>query len=108
LRPAVEQRAVERDDRRNRFLRLVGKGPNALPIRACAEVFASFLERGHEAKIGIPQGWGGYLYVLEGGPVAVNDRAVPALGAVQISDESTLRVVADQDAELLLVRAALH
>jgi hypothetical protein len=41
--------------------------------------------------------------VLERGPIAVNGTRIPTLGAAMITEEPGIDVVADQDAELLLV-----
>ncbi|HXY62384.1 MAG TPA: hypothetical protein VEJ22_05575 [Nitrospirota bacterium] len=48
-------------------------------------------------------GRGLYLYVLEGGPVMVSGMVVQTLGAAMITDETGIDVVAEQDAEMLLV-----
>jgi hypothetical protein len=50
---------------------------------------------------------GAYLYALEGGPLRVNGRSVPALGAVKAEGGMELEIVADGDAELLLVDVSL-
>jgi len=108
LEPAVEQKAVEKKDRTHTFLPLVSNtAPGALRIVSDAEVFSSFLKKGHEESHRIAKGWGAYLYVLEGGPVLVNrDRAI-ALSSVMIIDEQEFLVRAEEDTELLLVVARM-
>jgi redox-sensitive bicupin YhaK (pirin superfamily) len=41
--------------------------------------------------------------VLEGGPITVNGTRVPSLGSAMITEEKAIDLVAEQDAELLLV-----
>jgi hypothetical protein len=48
-----------------------------------------------------------YLYLLEGGPVQLDSRRIPALSAAQVTQERALRVEAEGDAELLLVSVRL-
>lgn len=104
LRPAVQQKATELEERTDRFLPLVSnRHEDALPIIAEARIFSSFLRVGHAEQYRIEPGRGLYLYVLEGGPVSVNGAEAPALGAAMIIDEDILNVFAEEDAELLLV-----
>jgi redox-sensitive bicupin YhaK (pirin superfamily) len=108
LDPSVEQKAVEKKDRTDRFLPLVSNtSPDALRIVSDAEVLSSFLRKGHETTQTVAEGWGAYLYVLEGGPVSVNGTTVPALSSAMITDERTVTVRAEGDAELLLVHARM-
>jgi len=104
LEPAVEQKPVERDERTNRLCPLASdEHADALPIQADAQVYASYLEAGNTVEHPLSAGHGAYLYLLEGGPLRVNDRELPALGAVQVVDEPQLRIIAQADAELLLI-----
>ncbi|HEX9021694.1 MAG TPA: pirin family protein [Nitrospirota bacterium] len=106
--PSVEQRAVEQEERLDRFLPLVSNAdPGALPILADARVFSSFLHAGKAVDYSVGQGRGVYLYVVEGGPVWVNCRPIPPLGAAKVVDEPKLNVAAKGDAELLLVDVSL-
>jgi quercetin 2,3-dioxygenase len=108
LDPAVQQKAVDRSERTNGFLPLASpQHPGALPLRSDASVFSSFLETGRAISHPLEKGRGMYLYVVDGGPVHVNGQPLPALGAVELSDEPTLRVAADADAELLLIDTKL-
>ena len=108
LPPAVEQREVECKERTNRLLLLVSdKNPDALPLVSDAEVFSCFLQNGHEIRRRVQAERGAYLYVLEGGPVRVNEREVVALGAVKAEGEMDLEVRAEGDSELLLVDVSL-
>lgn len=108
LPPAVEQKRVERADRTNVLYPLVSNAhPGALRICQDVAVFSSFLQKGISVSHSMKIGRGGYLYVVEGGPVKVNGRAVKTFGAAVITDESSLLIASDQDAELLLVDAPL-
>ncbi|MBW7957550.1 MAG: pirin family protein [Deltaproteobacteria bacterium] len=108
LKPSVEQKPVERRERTNRLLKLVSPDDSgALRISSDANVLASFLEKGKSLTYGLGAGRGGYLYVVEGGPVAVNGNEVEALGAARTEDEKELLIKALEDSELLLVDALL-
>jgi quercetin 2,3-dioxygenase len=108
LDPSVEQKSVNRPERTNGLLPLASpRHEGALPLRSDASVFASFLETGRTISHVLDRGRGAYLYVLEGGPVRANGQSVPALAAAALTDETTLRVVADRDAELLLIDTRL-
>jgi redox-sensitive bicupin YhaK (pirin superfamily) len=108
LKPSVEQMAVGQKDRTNRFLLLVSsEDSDGLRIFSDAKVYSSFLQVGHRVKHEIKANRGGYLYVLEGGPIRVNEHSVPALGAAKITGESEIAVEAERDSELLLVEVGL-
>ena len=109
LEPAVEQRAVEKKERTNRFLPLVSnRHPGALPIRQDAAVFSAFLEAGRTLEYTLSPGRGAYLYVVEGGPVGAAGMPVREFGAAKIAEETAVTIVAKKDAELLLVETALQ
>lgn len=108
LEPSVEQKRVEARERTNRFLPLVSNDhQGALHINSDAQVFSCFLQSGKGADHTIEDGWGGYIYVLEGGPLELDGRSVEALGAVEVKDEDVVRVRAERDAELLAVNVLL-
>ncbi len=108
LDPSVEQKSVEREERMNRFLPLVSNvNTDALRIFSDARVHSSFLQSGKSINYTLQNGRGAYLYVLEGGPVRLNEQSVPALGAAKVIEEHELRVHAEEDAELILVDVSL-
>jgi len=108
LKPSVEQMAVDQKDRTNRFLLLVSnEDSEGLRIYSDARVYSSFLQAGHKVSHGIRASRGAYLYVLEGGPVHVNEQLVSALGAAKITGELEIAAEARRDAELLLVEVSL-
>jgi redox-sensitive bicupin YhaK (pirin superfamily) len=108
LPPSVEQRKVERNDRTDRLLPLVSmRHRDALFIHSDAEVHACFLRNGSTVEHQIKKGRGGYLYVLEGAGLNVNEHSVPALGAVKAIGALTLHITALGDSELLLIDVLL-
>lgn len=108
LEPSVEQLAVRQRDRTNTLLPLVSnEAAGALRIVSDAEVFSSFLQKGRSVIARLRDGWGVYLYVLEGGPISVNGRVAPALAAFMITNEKEITITAKDDAELLLVQARM-
>ncbi|HEX9341326.1 MAG TPA: pirin family protein [Thermoplasmata archaeon] len=109
LEPSVEQKVVRKADRTNRLLSLVSNDDrNALTILSDARVFSSFLEADRTVSHPLEDHRGAYLYVLSGGPVRVNGKAVPALGAARVVGEPAVSVRADSDAELLLADVFLR
>jgi len=108
IQPSVEQKEVEKRDRTNRFLPLVSNDhSDTLRIFSDAGVYSCFLQAGRKAEYRIQSKRGGYLYVLEGGPVKVGGHPVPTLGAAKISEGMKLDADAEQDAELLLADVLL-
>ncbi|HZE20469.1 MAG TPA: pirin family protein [Desulfobaccales bacterium] len=104
LEPAVQQKRVTRQERTGRFLPLVSNNhPGALPLFAEGQVHAAFLPAGTAAAYAFLPGHGGYLYIVEGGPVTAGVHVMPALAAATITAEEEIRVKAENDAELLLV-----
>ncbi|TVM03402.1 MAG: pirin family protein [Candidatus Brocadia sp. WS118] len=104
LKPSVEQKRVECQERTNRFLPLVSnRHEGALPIHSNAQVHSSFLQAGRIIDYHIGDDHGVYLYVLEGGPVQVNNHLVTALGAAKVVEETIINVRAETEAELILV-----
>jgi len=108
LEPTVEQKAVEKAERTNRFLPLVSNDDKgSLSILSDAKVLSSFLEMGRSLTYPLEAHRGAYLHVLSGGAVRVNGKAVSALGAAKIADEDEVVVQSDADAELLLADVLL-
>ncbi|NYT01995.1 MAG: pirin family protein [Methanosarcinales archaeon] len=108
LEPSVEQKQASREDRCDRLLPLVSdRHKDALPIHSPARVFSCFLRKGKSVDHQLPEGQGVYLYLLEGGPVQVNDEAVAHLGTAIVREGDRIIVRAEQDSELLLVEVKL-
>lgn len=108
LAPSVEQRAVQKSDRTDRFLPLVSnRHEGALRIVSDAEVYSSFLRQKKTLHYTPEPGRGAYLYVLEGGPLHIGINTIPHLGAAMITDERRIDITTASDAELLLVDVKL-
>jgi redox-sensitive bicupin YhaK (pirin superfamily) len=108
LEPSVEQKKVETGERTNKILPLVAEDePGALPIRSPARVSSCLLQGEWSVQHPARNGWGTYLYVLEGGPVLLNGKPVLPLGAAKCASEDRMVLKAKADAELLLVDVQL-
>lgn len=109
LEPAVQQRPVELAERTNVLLPLVSnEHRGALPIVSDAKVFSSHLEKGKHLDHHLTIGHGGYLYVLEGGPVEVDHESIPELGAAKIiGGGSDISIKSDGDSEILFIEVPL-
>jgi redox-sensitive bicupin YhaK (pirin superfamily) len=108
LAPSVEQKAVEKDARTDQLLPLVSNRDEAsLRIVSDARVFSSFLHAGKTEHYDLEAGRGIYLYVLEDGPITVNNVKIPTLGSAMITEEKAIDIAAEQDAELLLVEVKM-
>jgi len=104
LTPSVEQKKVERADRANKLLPLVSnEDPGSLKIASDAKVYSCFQERGKTVAYSFKEGYGGYLYVVEGGGISADGQTLRHLDAAMIRDQRELTIKANDDAELLLV-----
>jgi hypothetical protein len=108
LKPSVEQKQVEKKDRTNKLFLLVSdKNPDGLKMFSDAQVYSSFVQKDKAVQFSLKAGRGGYLYVLEGGPVKLNDNVIANLGAARITGPEQLVLTANSDTELLYVDTAL-
>lgn len=108
LKPSLEQKAIDKAERTNQLLALVSnRAKDALAIQSDAEVFSSFLEKGAAVRHSIGPGRGNYIYVLEGGPVLLNQETMPPLAAAKVQEEKQVSLKAESDSEILLVEVAL-
>src|SRR5437899_6887167 len=74
LEPSVEQKAVEKEERTNRFLPLVSiDDKGALPILSDAMVLSSFFEKGGSLAHALEAHRGAYVHLVDGGPVHVSE-----------------------------------
>ncbi len=106
--PSVEQKAVEKKERTNKFFPLVSNThKGALRIFSDAGVYSCFLQKDRKADYKISSGRGVYLYVLEAGPLHLNNHLIPALGAAQVTEEAHIHMTAGSDVEILLVDVLL-
>jgi redox-sensitive bicupin YhaK (pirin superfamily) len=108
LKPSVDQKKVEREERTNRLLPIVSnEHKGALPIHSDAQVYSCFLQKGHSVEHSLKEGRGAYIYVLEGDSITVNGSSIPVLGAVEVLGGMTIHISADGNAELLFVDVRL-
>lgn len=108
LKPSVEQRQVEVEERTDRLLPVVSRSDkDSLNIYSDAAVYSSRLRKGRTVKHMLEDGRGAYIYALEGGPLYVNGVIVPALGAVMVKNEREIHIRTEKNAELLLVEVGL-
>jgi quercetin 2,3-dioxygenase len=104
LKPSVEQKQVEKNDRANKLFLLVSNvNTGGLKMFSDAEVYSCFLQKDKIVKYTLQTNRGGYLYVLEGGPVKLNGKLIGHLGAAKITDEKQLVLTANNNTELLFV-----
>ncbi len=104
LSPSVQQKQVTREERMNRLLALVSNDDQgSLPIASDAKVYSCFLQKGKTVPYQLREGYGGYLYAVEGGGITANDQAMRPLDAAMITGETEFLLKADDDTELLLV-----
>ena len=104
LTPSVEQKRVERADRTNKLLPLVSNDDaESLKIASDAKVYSCFLERGKTVACRFKEGYGGYLYVVEGGGITANSEILRHLDAAMIRQETDFTLTADDETELLLI-----
>jgi len=108
LKPAMQQKQVEREERTNRLLPLVSNDdPGSLPIASDAKVYSCFLQKAETVAYPFKENHDGYLYVVEGGGVFIGDEVLFHLDAALIVRERELRVKALEDTELLFVVVGL-
>ena len=108
LAPSVEQMKVKISERTNRFLPLVSNThKGALQIHSQGRVFSCFLQSGQEVSHQLEADWGAYLYLLEGGLIEVDNKAVSVYGSAMIRDQLGFDITARGDSELVLVEVKL-
>jgi redox-sensitive bicupin YhaK (pirin superfamily) len=108
LAPSVEQKVFTKDDRRDRWLRIIsGHDGESVLVHQDANVYVSALSSGGALVHDFDPGGGGYFYLIEGA-VHLNDERLTTGDAAKISDESDIRVEADEHSELLMAEVRLH
>ncbi len=109
LTPSVEQKAVDKKERTNRLLPLVSNDdPSSLRIAADAKVYSCFLQKGKTVTHSFKEVYGGYLYLVEGGPLSATGQTLHPLDAALIRQEPELFLQARDNTELLLVVVPLE
>jgi redox-sensitive bicupin YhaK (pirin superfamily) len=108
LPPSVEQRIFTKDDRTNRWLRIIsGEDGESVLVHEDAAVYVSSLAAGSSLDHKFADGTGGYLYVI-GGDVRVSDERLATGDAAKIWDEAEVRVEAVEASELLMVEVRVE
>ena len=107
LPPGVEQRIFTEEDRTDRLLRAIApEGGDAVKVHGNAAVYVSRMTAGAQLKHEIPDGMGGYLYVISGKLVLNGDRLGTG-DAAKIREESAISLRVDADTELIMVESDL-
>jgi redox-sensitive bicupin YhaK (pirin superfamily) len=106
-KPQWDTRAFPKSDRAGSFVPLAsGYGaPDALPLRADAEVYGTLVTAGASVTFDFQPGHSGYL-VPATGAVRVGGKRVEAREGLVITDEASIMVEATEDAELVLIVTA--
>jgi quercetin 2,3-dioxygenase len=106
--PSWGAKPFPKSDRAGRFVTLAsgfGSQVDALPIRADARVIGATLKAGQIAEYPLGADRKAYL-VPAAGAVEVNGVRVAARDGAAVRDEEALRIIALQDAEIVLVDSA--
>jgi hypothetical protein len=104
-KPSWGAQPFPKDDRSGRFITLASgmdTDGDALPIRADARVLGATLKPGETAEYRLAEGRRAYL-VSAFGAVEVNGVRLAARDGAAIENERALRVIAIEDAEIVLV-----
>lgn len=104
LKPRWEQRRFSRDQRAGKLLPVVSGGdlPGTLAIDQDAQIYVSALASGQEVVHTSKAGRQAYLFVTEGS-VEVNGARLSAGDQARIADETKLKILSQQGAELMLL-----
>lgn len=105
LRPEVEQKVFTQVDRLNRLLRAIGpdRGGGSVLVHQDAAMYVARLEAGKSVEHRFGDGYGGYLYVLDGGPVSLNAQALESRDAAVIAGEARITLAAARTTELIMI-----
>ncbi|HEX2267883.1 MAG TPA: pirin family protein, partial [Actinomycetota bacterium] len=108
LPPGVEQKALTKDDRRNRLLRAIApEGGDAVKVHGNAAVYVSSMEAGLTLDHKFRDKMGGYLYVISGA-LGLDGERLQTGDAAKIWDEPEVTLRAENETELILVEAQLQ
>jgi redox-sensitive bicupin YhaK (pirin superfamily) len=104
IKPRWEQKAFNKADRQNRLLAVVSAGeiPGSLPIDQDAAVYVSSLDAGKSLTHESGAGRHAYLFVIDG-EIELNGTKLAAGDQARIVDETSLKMTAKQNAELILL-----
>ena len=103
LPPGVEQRVFTREDRTNRWLRVIGpEGGDVVKVHQNASVHVASLDTDVEVVHPIGEGRGAYVYLI-GGRATFDGEAVATGDAAKVTEQPEIRVRATHPSELILV-----
>ena len=106
IAPRWEQKPYTKEQRRNRLFPVVSPADKpvdgTLTIDQDASIYVSSLERGHEVEHASAPGRHAYFFVIAGG-VELNGQPLAAGDQARIADETSLKIRATTDAELILL-----
>lgn len=110
LPPGVEQKQLTEAGRTNKLLRVIGpdREDGSILVHNDASMFVSRLEAGKAVEHGFRPLFGGYLYVLHGGPVTLNGGPLSALDAAMVWDEPRITIEAQQTAEIIMMEVQVR
>src|SRR5437867_2334326 len=107
LDPSVEQRQFTREDRRNRFLPVIGpSGGRVVGVHQDAEVYVGAFEPDARVDFKVDDGRGGYLYVI-GGAARMNAEMIETGDAVKLYGPEEISVRATAETEVILIDVPL-
>ena len=104
LPPGVEQKVFTREDRTNGLLRVIGpdRVEGSILVHQDASVYISRLEAGKAVEHAFRDGFGAYLFLIEGA-VSLNGRPAETGEAAMVWGEERLAIQARQPSELIMV-----
>jgi redox-sensitive bicupin YhaK (pirin superfamily) len=104
LPPSVEQKEFTAADRTNQLLRAIGpdREGGSILVHQDASMFLSRLDGGVSVSHGFRTNFGGYLFLLDGA-ITLNGKALSKGEAARITDEPTLEIAAQEQAELIMM-----
>lgn len=105
-KPSWEQRRYTKEERKNRFLNVIGpKMPGqrgSISIGQDALFYVSNLDHGTELSYNLRDSRLAYLFVIKG-EIALNEKALYSRDAAQVECEETLRIKAREETEIILI-----
>ena len=107
LPPSVEQRVFSKQDRSDRWLRVVSPdGSEGVLVHQDASVYVAALTPGASLQHGFDWGRGGYVYLISGA-ISLGDERMTTGDAAKVMDEPALKIEADDESELIMVDVPL-
>lgn len=103
LKPEYEEKKFSDDEKRNRLRLIVSPGGSdgSVKIHSDAKIYASLLDEGQELLHTLENGRGAWLQVAAGS-VKLNEVELKQGDGAAVNQESQLRIVAQESAEILL------